>query len=121
MRVHTDAVSAGTHNNKVTDAAKDFVKQNVNGRVVSINLIRRILKKGALQRFYPAASVIYEYVTGEQIEKCTKEERQQMHRMHVQCVALLLRRRSKTNAATAGTSMRFRPVPTMSGAAASRR
>jgi hypothetical protein len=76
----------GTNNNKVTDDAKEYVKNNVNGRAVTISLIRRILKQGGLQKFYPAASVIYEYVTGEQIEKCTLKERQQIHRMHVQYV-----------------------------------
>jgi len=47
----------GTHNNKVTDEAKEFVRRSVNGRNVTITLIRRILKQGGMQKFYPAGKL----------------------------------------------------------------
>jgi len=80
----------GSSTNKVTDEAKQFVKDNVNGRRVSIQLIRRILKQGGFQRFYPESSVIYEFATDTIIEKCTKDERAQIHRMHIQYVYAFL-------------------------------
>lgn len=73
-----------TPNSKVPDEVKLYVRDNMNGRPVSINLIRRILKQGGHQRFYPAAPVIYEFITGKKIEKSTPDERALIHRMHVQ-------------------------------------